>query len=72
MGVLVNKTSDVGGLSTYWCLYPWQNKTIVGTTDVPSIVTFNPKPTEEEIMYLLQEISNYVNPDIKGIYSIYY
>jgi len=44
---------------------PWQKQTIAGTTDLPCEVTSSPRPTEEEIMFILQEIKNYLNPDVE-------
>lgn len=46
---------------------PWQKSTIAGTTDLPCELTRSPKPTEEEICFILEEIKNYLNPDVEGI-----
>ncbi|KAF2883149.1 hypothetical protein ILUMI_23017 [Ignelater luminosus] len=61
MGLLDPATSD--GRVIF--LLPWQNKTIAGTTDHPCDLTFSPKPTEDEISFILKEIKNYFNPDLK-------
>lgn len=61
MGLLDPETSD--GRVIF--LLPWQNHTIIGTTDVPCKVTSNPQPTENEINFILQEINNYFNQEIK-------
>uniref|UniRef100_A0A1B6D6V9 Glycerol-3-phosphate dehydrogenase n=1 Tax=Clastoptera arizonana TaxID=38151 RepID=A0A1B6D6V9_9HEMI len=64
-GILVTKTRNDQDLSSYWFLMPWKNKTLVGNTDISAKPIINPQPTEEEIMYLLQNISDFVNPDVK-------
>lgn len=58
MGLLDPDTSD--GRVIFFL--PWQKHTIAGTTDLPCEVTFNPKPTEDEITFILDEIKNYLNP----------
>ena len=42
-----------------------QGLTIAGTTDSPCEVTHSPSPTEKDIQFILQEIRNYLNPDIE-------
>ncbi len=44
---------------------PWENSTISGTTDTPTVISDQPKPLEEEIAFILKEISNYLNEDVK-------
>ncbi|XP_011496402.1 PREDICTED: glycerol-3-phosphate dehydrogenase, mitochondrial isoform X1 [Ceratosolen solmsi marchali] len=61
MGLLDPQTSD--GRVIFFL--PWQKHTIAGTTDLPCDVTHNPKPTEDEIMFILQEVKNYLNPDVE-------
>ncbi|KAK0181923.1 hypothetical protein PV327_000103 [Microctonus hyperodae] len=61
MGLLDPATSD--GRVIFFL--PWQKQTIAGTTDLPCQVTHNPKPTEDEIMFILQEVKNYLNPDVE-------
>ncbi|XP_014207768.1 glycerol-3-phosphate dehydrogenase, mitochondrial isoform X3 [Copidosoma floridanum] len=61
MGLLDPSTSD--GRVIFFL--PWQKHTIAGTTDLPCNVTHNPKPTEDEIMFILQEVKNYLNPDVE-------
>ncbi|KAJ3031443.1 mitochondrial glycerol-3-phosphate dehydrogenase, partial [Rhizophlyctis rosea] len=61
MGLIDPSTSD--GRVIFFL--PWQGNTIAGTTDSPTAVTPNPLPTEEEIQWILHEISNYLSPDIK-------
>eukprot|EP00041_Stephanoeca_diplocostata_P024241 m.608238 g.608238 ORF g.608238 m.608238 type:complete len:279 (+) comp22484_c2_seq18:1584-2420(+) len=36
-------------------LLPWEGATIAGTTDAPGEVTFEPKPTDQEINFILSE-----------------
>lgn len=61
MGLLDPSTSD--GRVIFFL--PWQNQTIAGTTDLPCEVTHNPKPTEDEISFILTEIKNYLNADVE-------
>lgn len=63
MGLLDPSTSD--GRVIFFL--PWQRQTIAGTTDLPCKITHNPKPTEDEIMFILQEVKNYLNPDVEGM-----
>ena len=64
MGLLDPSTSD--GRVIFFL--PWQKHTIAGTTDMPCEVSHNPKPTEEEIMFILKEVKNYLNKDVEGIF----
>ncbi|KAI5705537.1 hypothetical protein M8J76_006340 [Diaphorina citri] len=61
MGLLDPSTSD--GRVIFFL--PWLKHTIAGTTDLPCDVTHHPKPTEDEIMFILQEVKNYLNPDVE-------
>lgn len=61
MGLLDPATSD--GRVIFFL--PWQKQTIAGTTDLPCEITHHPRPTEDEIMFILQEIKNYLNPDVE-------
>lgn len=63
MGLLDPSTSD--GRVIFFL--PWQKQTIAGTTDLPCEITHHPKPTEDEIMFILHEIKSYLNPDVEGI-----
>ncbi|PSN50880.1 Glycerol-3-phosphate dehydrogenase [Blattella germanica] len=60
MGLLDPATSD--GRVIFFL--PWLKHTIAGTTDLPCEVTHNPKPTEDEILFILEEVKNYLNPDV--------
>ncbi|KAF9370911.1 mitochondrial glycerol-3-phosphate dehydrogenase [Mortierella sp. AD011] len=61
MGLLDPATSD--GRVIFFL--PWQGNTIAGTTDSATNVTQNPMATEEEINWILGEVKNYLNPDVK-------
>jgi glycerol-3-phosphate dehydrogenase len=55
-GLLIPKTADGRVLF----VLPWQGKTLVGTTDIPSPIQYNPKPTEAEEEYLLEHLEKYL------------
>lgn len=61
MGLIDPETSD--GRVIF--LLPWLNHTIAGTTDTPCDVTFNPSPTEKDIMFILNEVKHYLSPDVE-------
>lgn len=61
MGLVVPKTID--GRVIF--MLPWKGKTIAGTTDVPTKITHNPKPTEEEISFILNSISKYLSVKVR-------
>ena len=61
MGLLDPATSD--GRVIFFL--PWQGNTIAGTTDTPSRVTKTPEASEEDIRWVLNEVRNYLSPDIK-------
>ena len=63
MGLLDPATSD--GRVIFFL--PWLKHTIAGTTDLPCEVTHNPKPTEDEILFILEEVKNCLNPDVEGM-----
>ena len=42
--------------------------TVAGTTDAPTEVTADPHPKEFDIQFILQEIRDYLSPDISGTY----
>ena len=60
MGLIDPSTSD--GRVIFFL--PWQGNTIAGTTDAPTNITQNPIAGEEEISWILSEISGYLAPDI--------
>ncbi|CAH0748616.1 unnamed protein product [Diatraea saccharalis] len=61
MGLLDPATSD--GRVIFFL--PWLKGTIAGTTDLPCDVTASPRPTEDEILFILTEVKNYLNPDVE-------
>ena len=69
--VMVPKTSD----GRLLFLVPWLNKVIIGTTDVPDDnLCLEPKPTDEEIDFMLENAAPYLNrpierKDIRSVYS---
>lgn len=60
MGLLDPATSD--GRVIFFL--PWQNATIAGTTDIAAKVEPHPTPGEKEIEWILDEVRNYLNPDV--------
>jgi len=62
MGLLDPATSD--GRVIFFL--PWQGATIAGTTDSPCEVTHSPSPSEKDIQFILNEVKNYLTPDIEG------
>ncbi len=60
MGLIDPHTSD--GRVIFFL--PWQGNTIAGTTDAPCSITQNPVAGEEEIDWILKEVSNYLQPEI--------
>ncbi len=55
-GILIPKTKD--GRVIF--MLPWQNATLVGTTDNPVELSNQPLPTKEEVDYLLAYVSEYL------------
>lgn len=61
MGMIIPKTKD--GRVIF--LIPWQGKVVAGTTDTPCEITNSPKPSEAEIQFILESISDYVSVDVR-------
>nr|XP_034302358.1 glycerol-3-phosphate dehydrogenase, mitochondrial isoform X2 [Crassostrea gigas] len=61
MGLLDPSTSD--GRIIFFL--PWQKHTLAGTTDSPCDLTDSPAPTEKEIQFILNEVKNYLHPDVE-------
>ncbi|KAK3083316.1 hypothetical protein FSP39_019284 [Pinctada imbricata] len=61
MGLLDPSTSD--GRVIFFL--PWQKHTLAGTTDTPCEISDYPSPTEKEIQFILNEVKNYLNPDVE-------
>lgn len=60
MGLIVPKTAD--GRVLFFL--PWENMTLCGTTDSASPISMRPKPTEEEVNFILKESARYLNHPI--------
>ncbi|KAG7670407.1 hypothetical protein Ndes2526A_g00159 [Nannochloris sp. 'desiccata'] len=70
IGMIVPKTKD--GRVVF--MLPWQGETIAGTTDSSSEITMRPQPTEDEIQFILEAISEYLTvkvrrSDVKSAWS---
>jgi glycerol-3-phosphate dehydrogenase len=61
MGLLDPATSD--GRVIFFL--PWQGNTIAGTTDSPAPVRRDPRPQEEDVQWILEEVKRYLSPDIQ-------
>ncbi len=59
-GLLIPKTEDGRVLF----LIPWQGHTLVGTTDQPAELVNHPVPTEEEINFILRELTRYFDVQV--------
>jgi glycerol-3-phosphate dehydrogenase len=63
MGLLIPKTEDGRVLF----VLPWLGHTLVGTTDTPARVEKDPKATQEDVDYILRQLTHYsslaVGPD---------
>jgi glycerol-3-phosphate dehydrogenase len=55
-GLLIPKTDD--GRVLFFL--PWLGHTLVGTTDNPAPLSRDPKPTEEDIRYILHHVEKYL------------
>jgi len=69
-GLLIPKTEDGRVLF----VLPWEGHALVGTTDEPAEVTEHPRPSREDISYLLRHIGRYFDlqvseSDIKAAWS---
>ena len=60
MGLIDPATSD--GRVIFFL--PWEGNTVAGTTDAPTSITYQPKPTDVEVDFILNEVSHYLSPDI--------
>ncbi|XP_064597841.1 LOW QUALITY PROTEIN: glycerol-3-phosphate dehydrogenase, mitochondrial-like [Liolophura sinensis] len=61
MGLLDPSTSD--GRVIFFL--PWQRVTLAGTTDNACEVSDYPQPSENEFQFILNEVRNYLHPDIE-------
>ncbi|XP_045827785.1 glycerol-3-phosphate dehydrogenase SDP6, mitochondrial-like [Trifolium pratense] len=61
MGLIVPKTKD--GRVVF--MLPWMGRTIAGTTDSNTSITYLPEPHEDEIQFILDAISDYLNVKVR-------
>ncbi|TXG49475.1 hypothetical protein EZV62_025350 [Acer yangbiense] len=61
MGLIVPKTKD--GRVVF--MLPWLGRTVAGTTDSDTIITLLPEPHEDEIEFILDAISDYLNIKVR-------
>jgi glycerol-3-phosphate dehydrogenase len=61
MGLIVPKTRDGRVLF----LLPWEGSTIAGTTDHPCAISMAPRPTEEDIAFILEELNLYLGRPVR-------
>ncbi|KAL5800320.1 hypothetical protein ACOSQ4_033204 [Xanthoceras sorbifolium] len=61
MGLIVPKTKD--GRVVF--MLPWLGRTVAGTTDSNTSITLLPEPNEDEIQFILDAISDYLNIKVR-------
>ncbi|GLT66797.1 hypothetical protein SLA2020_391460 [Shorea laevis] len=61
MGLIVPKTKD--GRVVF--MLPWLGRTVAGTTDSNTTITSLPEPHEDEIQFILDAISDYLNVKVR-------
>ncbi|KAJ4720731.1 Glycerol-3-phosphate dehydrogenase [Melia azedarach] len=61
MGLIVPKTKD--GRVVF--MLPWLGRTVAGTTDSNTTITLLPEPHENEIQFILDAISDYLNVKVR-------
>ncbi|KAK6933414.1 Alpha-glycerophosphate oxidase, C-terminal [Dillenia turbinata] len=61
MGLIVPKTKD--GRVVF--MLPWLGRTVAGTTDSSTNITMLPEPHEDEIEFILDAISDYLNVKVR-------
>ncbi|KAG9441014.1 hypothetical protein H6P81_016868 [Aristolochia fimbriata] len=61
LGLIIPKTKD--GRVVF--MLPWHGKTLAGTTDSISKITYLPQPREEDIDFILQAINDYLNIEVR-------
>lgn len=60
MGLLDPETSD--GRVIF--LIPWEGRTVAGTTDKPTKLSFSPTPSKSEVQFILDEVKHYLSQDV--------
>ncbi|EYU39630.1 hypothetical protein ABFS82_06G187100 [Erythranthe guttata] len=63
MGLIVPKTKD--GRVIF--MLPWLGRTVAGTTDSNTSITMLPEPHEDEIQFILDAISDYLNIKVRRV-----
>ncbi|KAI5648592.1 hypothetical protein M9H77_34597 [Catharanthus roseus] len=63
MGLIVPKTKD--GRVVF--MLPWLGRTVAGTTDSNTSITMLPEPHEDEIQFILDAISDYLNIKVRRV-----
>ncbi|KAK4489656.1 hypothetical protein RD792_005468 [Penstemon davidsonii] len=63
MGLIVPKTKD--GRVVF--MLPWLGRTVAGTTDSNTSITMLPEPHEDEIGFILDAISDYLNIKVREV-----
>eukprot|EP00475_Leptophrys_vorax_P022024 TRINITY_DN2995_c0_g1_i4.p1 TRINITY_DN2995_c0_g1~~TRINITY_DN2995_c0_g1_i4.p1 ORF type:complete len:693 (-),score=30.62 TRINITY_DN2995_c0_g1_i4:149-2227(-) len=61
VGLLIPKTAD----GRVMFLLPWMGRVVAGTTDSPSAVVDVPVPTEQEVQFIVDTLSNYLDVDVR-------
>jgi len=61
MGLIVPKTSD--GRVLFFL--PWEGSTICGTTDSPCDISMAPRPTDEDVAFILEESNKFLTSKIR-------
>lgn len=61
MGLLDYNTSD----GRFLFILPWENHTLIGTTDTKGPAETLPNPPEDEVEWLLAECRTYLSPELK-------
>ncbi|CAI7856055.1 unnamed protein product [Closterium sp. NIES-53] len=61
VGLLIPKTAD----GRVMFMLPWLGRVVAGTTDAPSEVVDVPVPTEKEVQFIVDTLSNYLNVDVR-------
>ncbi|CAI6004842.1 unnamed protein product [Closterium sp. NIES-64] len=61
VGLLIPKTAD----GRVMFMLPWLGRVVAGTTDAPSEVVDVPVPTEKEVQFIVDTLSNYLDVDVR-------
>lgn len=64
-GMIISQTSD----ERVAFMLPWENHTLVGTTDIKADLTALPRATEDEVKYILRELAKYLRCDEETLHS---